>query len=140
MTPEILSFLSKLPPPPSGQAFYVTSPVIEASIARVKTYIKGLTDTEYIKLAVLLQHTVPSNYTEAELKAVASLPVDLLDNNINEAIPDVIKPGGRLFDTGSSRAYRMLSSRFDIRKLNYVYARSIASTPQSTILGALNNG
>lgn len=140
MTPEILSFLEKLPPLQPGQVLSMSGPLVDSSIDRVKKKVTGLAPQEYIKLGVLLQHTSPNNFTEGELLQVAKLPIDLLDNNINEEVPRVIKPFSRMFDTGSIRLQSQLRQvGFDGLKLSYVYARSLSMSPKSLIVGAMFN-
>lgn len=138
MTPEILSFLEKLPPLPSGQSLLMSGPLVDSSIGQVKRLITDLEPHEYIKLGILLQHTSPNNFTEGELRQVAKLPIDLLDNNINEELPKVIKPYSRMYDTGSLRVQGQLrAAGLDAVKLSYIYARAYSVTPKNLVLGSL---
>lgn len=140
MTPEILSFLEKLPPLGSGQTLSMSGPIVDASIDRVRKAIPDLGPQEYIKLGVLLQHTTPANFTQGELLQVAKLGIDLLDNNVNEEVPKVIKPYGGFFDTGTSRLQSQLrATGLDPVKLSYIYARSISTTPKALVVGAIMN-
>jgi hypothetical protein len=138
MTPDILTFLEKLPPFPPGQPLVMSGPLIDASVDRVKRLIDNLEGHEYIKLGILLQHTSPNNFTEGELRQVAKLPIDLLDNNINEELPKVIKPYSRMFDTGSVRTQGQLRrAGLDGVKLSYIYARRGSVTPKTLVMGAM---
>lgn len=144
MTPEILSFLSKLPPLPKGGSLYKDGPLVELAVRRVREYIQGqedsLDETAYMKLGLLLQHTTPNNFTVGELKQIACLPIDLLDNNINERLPKVVRPGQRMFDSGSPRTQRVISrTGFDMSRYPYIYARSISTTPRNLVLGAIQH-
>lgn len=140
MTPEILTFLEKLPPLQPNQPLLMSGPLIDTSIERVKRLVSGLEPHEYIKLGILLQHTSPNNFTEGELRQVARLPIDLLDNNINEGVPQIIKPHTRMFDTGSLRVQRQLrGAGLDAVKLSYIYARRGSMTPRTLVMGAMQD-
>ncbi len=138
MDPLVLSFLSKMPPLPTGAVVRRTGMAVESSMQKVREYYPNLGVNEVKGLGILLQHTDPSLFTHAELLAVISLRLDLLDSNMNELLPMVIQSMMGLTDTGSGRVERqMLGSGLDLLKLAFIEAKATAFTPANIVLSGV---
>jgi len=138
MDPLILSFLSKIPPLPHGSVVRRTGMAVESSMQKVREYYPGLSLNDVKALGILLQHTDPSLFTHAELGAILSLRLDLLDSNMNELLPIVIQPMMDLTDTGSGRVERQLiGAGLDLLKLAFIEAKATAFTPSNIVLSGM---
>lgn len=138
MDPLILSFLSKIPALPSGAVVRRSGMAVESSMQKVREYYPNLGLNDVKSLGILLQYTEPSIFTHAELLAVVSLRLDLLDSNMNELLPIVIQPMMELTDTGSGRVERqMLGAGLDLLKLAFIEAKATAFTPANIVLSGV---
>lgn len=138
MDPLVLSFLSKMPPLPVGAVVKRSGMAVESSMGKVREYYPGLGVNDVKTLGILLQYTEPYIFTHQELEAVLSLRLDLLDSNINELLPTVVKPMMGLTDTGSGRVERqLLGAGLDLLKLAFIEAKATAFTPANIVLSGV---
>ena len=139
MNPLVLSFLSKIPPLPTGAVVRRSGMAVESSMQKVREYYPLLGINDVKSLGILLQYTDPYLFTHAELQAVVSLRLDLLDSNINEVLPTVIQPMMGLTDTGSGRVEKqMLAAGLDLLKLAFIEAKATAFTPANIVLSGVS--
>lgn len=140
MDPLVLSFLSKMPPLPVGAVVKRSGMAVESSMGKVREYYPGLGVNDVKTLGILLQYTDPYIFTHQELEAVLSLRLDLLDSNINELLPTVVKPMMGLTDTGSGRVERqLLGAGLDLLKLAFIEAKATAFTPTNIVLSGVSS-
>ena len=108
---------------------------VDSSMQKVRQYYPNLSANDVKALAILLQYTEPTLFTHSELAAVLGLRLDLLDNNINELLPVVVRPMMGLTDTGSGRAERqLLAAGLDLLKLAFIEAKAVSFTPANIVL------
>lgn len=137
MHPNVLTFMEKLPRMAPGQVMEVAGERVDLSIKRVSLLLPDLALEQQRMMGILLQHTSPANFTLAELREVATLKLPLLDNNVNERLPIVIRPG-RLYDSGTYRVNRQLAQAgLDEVKLAFAYASASAFSPANVMSAAI---
>lgn len=141
MDPRVLSFLSKIPPLPPGAVIKRSGMAVDSSMHKVRQYYPSLSTNDVKALGILLQYTDPTLFTHSELGAVLSLRLDLLDSNINELLPLVVRPMMGLTDTGSGRMERQLQAAgLDLLKLAFIEAKAVSFTPANIVLQAVSGG
>lgn len=139
MLPDILSFLSKLPPIPPGYVMEKNGPRVQSSLDAITLRLPNVSLEGRLQLAILLQHSHPSNYTDQELEAVLSIKLPLLDANPDVEIPTVLTPYGGMYDTKSYRVYNQVShTGLSMAELSYLFSRSVAYCPTNVLMEAVN--
>ncbi len=111
MDPLLLSFLSKLPNQLINAQFQLSGPVVEGKYKELDLRF-NLSQDKLIGLAILLQQLDLTLFSDAELLALAELPLHYLEVLEPANSPPLFKHRSTpLYDTGSAQLVLKLASQ-----------------------------
>lgn len=128
MNEEIYTFLDKINPLRENQPLRAGGTIIDNNVKYLSKFLPSLPPHKIYLLAVLLQHQTIQVFTKDELIAVSNLRLELLTDYSNASVTSIISNEDPLFDTGSYRINRVISSKgIPSSQVNYMNARKIKS-------------
>jgi hypothetical protein len=125
LRPHIITFLNKLDPAINKRPLRYGGQQVISHQKEISRRLPDLPQNKQISLGIFTQHYSLNRFTDEELRAIASLRLEIIDNNVNETLPKYIKPESNFYDSGSYRVGTQLAKvGLSNLQINYSIARS----------------
>lgn len=125
LRPHIISFLNKLDSAINRRPLRYGGQKVISHQEELSRRLPNLPQHKIVSLSIFTQHYSLNRFTDDELIAIASLKLEIINNNVNETLPTYIKPEFNFYDSGSYRVAIQLSRvGLSSLQINYSVARS----------------